>query len=76
MKDGGPAFPIPIADGPIDGCLRSSGMSLRDYFAARAMGALFSNVNCSGETLLKLIPSTATVSYAIADAMIAERNKC
>lgn len=38
--DGGPAFPMPISNG---GYSIITGMSLRDYFAAKAMQAMVAN---------------------------------
>ncbi len=59
-----PAFPIPGSDhnGP------EYGMTLRDYFAAKAMQSIAQSTFCDCETVAKM-------SYAVADAMIAERNK-
>lgn len=68
---GGPAFPT---DGfkydSINGG-HQSGMTLRDYFAAKAMHGMLANptrgsFNCE---------ATSSNSYAMADAMLAERNK-
>lgn len=63
IKDGGPAFPH---DGQVD---YTGGMTLRDYFAAKAM-----------QGLLAADPDTrwddydcAKYAYAQADAMLAER---
>ena len=56
IDDGGPAFPS--ADNP--------GMSLRDYFAAKAMQELI--VDVEGHDYI------AEVSYRMADAMLEERN--
>ena len=62
---GGPAFPAPA------GCGQDTGMTLRDYFAAKAMQG---KMACPYKT-----QSGADVyardSYAIADAMLAERAK-
>ena len=63
QNDGGPAFPVP-RDAPVDG------MSLRDYFAAKAMAAMLSleQVHFSnGESEI------AVWAYQQADAMLAER---
>lgn len=38
INDGGPAFPLPLGNEDIDPSV--SGMTLRDYFAAKAMAAL------------------------------------
>jgi len=64
--DGGPAFPKQseqLASEPIE--YGSPGMSLRYYFAAKAMAALIqANRHNNDDTQL------AKVSYAIANAMI------
>jgi len=48
--------------------VRHKGMTLRDYFAAKAMQAI-ANDSWSSEDAI------ATYSYLIADAMLKERNK-
>lgn len=61
---GGPAFPTPgtAYTSP------TNGMTLRDYFAAKAMqGLLASNVEAPIERF-------AEKSYAMADAMLREKN--
>lgn len=67
MNDGGPAFPVITGHSS----LNSSGMTLRDYFAAKAMQGVYANPELSGLTA----EHTATWAYAGADAMLAERNK-
>ena len=67
MKNGGPAFPLQSI-GP-EFAPGYAGMSLRDYFAAKAMQGLLA---------VELKPDVenediAEVAYAIADAMLAER---
>lgn len=74
--DGGPAFPLPDTEKYYG----SRGMTLRDYFAAAAMQALFAvelkNVTVHGETVTAMTPSLrAELAYAEADAMLAERAK-
>lgn len=67
MKDdGGSAFPVPSDDS------RLQGMSLRDYFAAKAMQGFASN-----PTFVEIIDYAyvAKHSYKWADAMLKERNK-
>ena len=63
-NDGGPAFPVHYE---IDS--RREGMTLRDYFAAKAMEAMLRCVSDAGENDL------AGASYDMADAMLAERAK-
>ena len=65
---GGPAFPVP----DIDGSAVQEGMTLRDYFAAKAMQGILSAT---------LTPNTiwsqddaAETAYNVADAMLKARN--
>ncbi len=69
--DGGHAFPNITPDMPVDG---GPGMSLRDYFAAKAMqGAM---AMCAGSHINSgTNEELAKAAYAIADAMLAERAK-
>jgi len=53
---------------PTENC----GMSLRDYFAAKAMQGLSSDTTYSGDCWIQRL---VTDSYLVADAMIAERDK-
>jgi len=69
MKDGGPAFPLhsevrPSMDS--EWC----GMTLRDYFAAKAMQGFIACPNTRGEP-----NDIAAWCYQMADAMIQERSK-
>jgi len=57
---GGPAFPTP------PGHWTEEGMSLRDYFAAKAMAAEL------GTTFLS-VTDVAKFAYEMADAMLAEK---
>lgn len=71
QDNGGPAFPVVETD-LILGTRIDTGMSLRDYFAAKAMQAMLSleDVHLNwGESQL------AKWSYEQADAMLAERNR-
>jgi hypothetical protein len=72
MDNGGPAFPCEVL---VDQCGTKStweGMTLRDYFAAKAMqGMLATDIDCSPEQ----VPSIVESAYILADAMLAERNK-
>ena len=65
-SDGGAAFPLI----PTEGCGPIwEGMSLRDWFAGQALnGMVASEVKDAAERF-------ARGAYALADAMIAERNK-
>lgn len=67
-NDGGPAFPTPRYE---RGEMYSLGMTLRDYFAAKAMQAI-----ASTEEGLRADPlHAATCAYCIADAMLEARSK-
>ena len=81
-NDGGPAFPIPIAgctDGGVYNALEQSagkfgGMTLRDYFAAKAMAAMIGT--SAAPALFGLEGADghcARAAYAIADAMLKAR---
>lgn len=59
-ETGGPAFPAPAGVQHIT----EQGMTLRDYFAAKAMQALVQN---------SYFDTTARLSYEIADAMLRAR---
>ena len=74
-ENGGPAFPIPETySRPIPGGVTIAtpghdGMSMRDYFAAKAMQAFITR---NGIVDLK---ETAPRCYQVADAMLKERDR-
>ena len=73
INDGGPAFQYEVWDS--EGCPQhAQGMSLRDYFAAKAMQAMLSGhfAKCGHEDYWPR-PGIARAAYAMADAMIAAR---
>jgi len=63
-KTGGPAFPAQFFDD------RATGMTLRDYFAAKAMQAILSDPNYSNPD-----DKLAASAYYIADAMLKAREQ-
>lgn len=77
-KTGGPAFPQkePLSND-------WQGMTLRDYFAAKAMnavmanngGAVQANSACGWSLCNCTLSDVAEFSYQVADAMLAEREK-
>lgn len=71
IQTGSPAFPKInyIGDEQVYG---SDGMTLRDYFAAKAMQSLV-----AGEKWLSCtdMPLAADLAYKMADAMLKERSK-
>jgi len=67
-KTGGPAFPR-------DAALESKGMTLRDYFAAKAMQSLLraNGLSITSPSAGGDNHSVARVAYAMADAMLEVR---
>ena len=64
---GGPAFPLPV--GKYLGADRTTGMTLRDYFAGQALiGVALAACIAEGELLEPDI--AATVAYKFADNML------
>lgn len=84
LDDGGYAFPIPSGPEQGDG-YREFGMTLRDWFAGRAMEGLIHDIvidqHCEdvllkqGMTSKEFPTFLAHLSYLAADAMIAQRKK-
>lgn len=64
-ETGGAAFPQPINPGEY-----GRGMTLRDYFAAKAMQSLLTSIEAGNEHQVSLIPN---IAYEMADAMLKER---
>ena len=79
--DGGPAFPTPYEtrDGDTFSTCYEGGMTLRDYFAAKALQGLLALPNEEGARVYKTMESIhrviAITAYAYADAMLREREK-
>ena len=68
-QTGGPAFPTTK---PLDSWGDpNQGMTLRDYFAAKAMQSFLIDLDCRPDDL----PSIAVCAYMMADAMLKERVK-
>ena len=55
--------------------LKSDGMDLRDYFAAKALEFSLQDVGIVGVADIEEIEIAVNLAYKIADAMIKERNK-
>ena len=64
---GGPAFPAGERFEGVDGWQTEPGMTLRDYFAAKAMQAVIARGDDTNR------PGMAEWSYAMADAMLKAR---
>lgn len=63
---GGPAFPT---------MANQNGMTLRDYFAAKAMQAWATKFDVSADPAFTDTKHLVCISYAVADAMLAERER-
>lgn len=66
FEDGGPAFPSTHPHG------REEGMTLRDYFAAKAMQGFITNHHTRRSDLID-VPQLTKSAYDIADAMLKAR---
>lgn len=76
------AFPVAMSEQTFsnqESAPYQEGMTLRDYFAAKAMQGILSNPNWmkeyNGEKYLMKSEIIAQVSHSIADAMLEQRNK-
>lgn len=74
IKDGGPAFPIVGTHEQV----LETGMTLRDYFAAQAIGGLMSMIAAGKHELNFMDGATneerlAVAGYRVADAMLRAR---
>ena len=68
IKNGGPAFPN-CHYNMKGGYDIIGGMTLRDYFAAKAMQGIIEKIGCGSPE------NISRISYHMADAMLAERVK-
>lgn len=67
--DGGPAFPVTASTGdPRDGVYCRDGMTLRDWFAGKALSGILADPNSDGS-----YKGVAESAYGFADAMLAAR---
>ena len=73
---GGPAFPMPEVRNPDGGVVKwgEDGMTLRDYFAAKAMAGFNKSMVDYGWDA-EILEAHAIDAYRIADAMLRERAK-
>ena len=70
IKDGGPAFPQYVINN--GGAYVDGGMTLRDYFAAKAMQAILAHPECDAERPASVF---AIAAYTMADAMLTARGQ-
>lgn len=77
---GGPAFPVKQNAGG-GSSLNSNGMTLRDYFAAKAMQGYLANawqaetLDSLGESAGEQMATVAEISYLMSDAMLRARGQ-
>ena len=69
-KTGGPAFPVDTYDTELNKIIQSHGMTLRDYFAAKAMQGDISAGAHDGE-----FPAISERAYKMADEMLKAREQ-
>jgi hypothetical protein len=67
IKDGGQAFPVPDGTGGL-----WHGMTLRDYFAAKAMQGLLAHPECK-QVDDEVAAAVGVEAFCVADAMLAAR---
>jgi hypothetical protein len=71
IDTGGPAFPRPFSKDGDTEAWSQEGLSVRDYFAAQALPAVYAARVTAGLDILQ--ESLTAEAYEIADAMIEER---
>ena len=73
MNTGGPAFPGPYVNdkGGLEAVWKQGGMTLRDYFAAKAMQAFLTRETKFNQDLMMY----AGAAYDVADAMLKAREQ-
>lgn len=76
-ETGGQAFPLPCASDVMGGVhWAEEGMTLRDYFAAKALQSLIAGRSWDHlKSHEEIVDAWAAAAYKTADAMIAERAK-
>lgn len=74
--DGGPAFPLADSNAEYERTDRErcNGMTMRDYFAAKAMQSIISRMDRAQYNYIGA-NHVASDAYAFADAMLEEREK-
>lgn len=72
-KDGGRAFPFESRTGGVE--FTNYGMTMRDYFAAQAVAAVIARMEHLGYPPKDPHAHAAATAYAIADAMLAARER-
>jgi len=75
INNGGPAFPVWELNGSGNPEMTCFGMTLRDYFAAKAMPAIIGSRAGVSLDIDEFMKNAACISYAMADAMIKARGE-
>lgn len=81
QPNGGPAFPKAGLDPWGAAKSVETGMTLRDYFAAKAMQGYLANswqaqeLDATGDSSREQMAIVAEISYVMADALLAERER-
>ncbi len=70
---GGPAFPVSHDMALVAGLQNAYGMTLRDYFAAKAMQAIIANSDQTSIAFDEVGGWIGNYSYEVADAMLKAR---
>lgn len=70
MNTGGPAFPCDLTMYDEEVKVKYQGMTLRDYFAAKALPSYWSDPDVAGN-----LDTAAAWAYEMADAMLKAREK-
>jgi hypothetical protein len=73
LDTGGPAFPLQTWDPVIHTPKNETGMTLRDYFAGKALSGLYTPVPDDGNPLNWKHDMLARAAYAAADEMMKAR---
>lgn len=75
-NDGGPAFPVQELNGHGQQETTGFGMTLRDYFAAKALGGMLARVDLfNGDAMTNATHlEVSEAAYRYADAMLKARN--
>lgn len=73
-NNGGPAFPVTLSEDHGQPSWHPNGMTLRDYFAAKAMAALIVAIP-GGDNGAAQADEYAQGSYEMADAMLKARKQ-
>lgn len=72
VENGGRAFPLQYEGSQGSGTITQYGMTMRDYFAAKAMPVIMADL-IQRNTEAEAADFAAVIAYKLADAMLRER---